>query len=796
MLRNILTIFFRLLWQQKAASLLNLAGLALGLAGSLILLLFVRHEWQFDRFHEHGHRIYRVLFQRSSGDATERLATTMPALAPALASEVAGVERAVRLRRVERRLIWQHAGRQFYREAGLYADTGFFDLFSFTLLHGDPAAALASPYNLVITAGLAQKLFGDTEVVGRLLDDAASGKSYLITGVLGPIPPASHLQFDYLLAYATLQSEGQLADWQHTDVLTYLRLRDGAAATGVQAGLQPLLDKYLGSLARDQSLHLQALHDIHLRSSHLASDLAVRGNAATVGLFAVTAVLVLLIASMNFVNLATARSVRRAREVGMRKVVGAYRSQLLWQFLVEALLFSAAAVGLAVGLVELLLPRFNAFMATRLQLDLFGDPLALPALFAIAAVVALLAGLYPALFLSGYQPATVLKGTLVPGAGPQRLRRLLVLLQFAVSLLFIIGAATIHAQLAFLRERDPGFALHDLALLPLGRDFAGPIQPFLHQLRQQPHILQATISSQVPGEELVLIPVNAEPGDGRTGTGRRPLLAPVAVDEHFLATYGIDLIAGRNFSREFAADASQRAGSFIVSRTAANRCGWDEPLQKQLSFAGRSGKVIGVIDDVQFVDQRQPPAPLLLYFDPGGGSTITLRFDTERTADAIAASRQAWQPFFPALPFDFEFLDVVYNRQFRNDERLGVLYGTFALLAIAIAALGLLGMAGHTAAQRTREIGVRKLLGASTPGIIWLLTRDVTRWVLWANLLAWPLAHWLLRGWLQQFAHRIAMPYGLFGAASLALLLLAALAVALRAYRAAQAKPAALFRTL
>jgi putative ABC transport system permease protein len=784
MLKNYLKIALRNLLRQKALSFINLAGLATGMACSILILLWVQEELSYDRFHAHADSIYRITTDMG-GHETAR--SSVP-LAGALKAELPAVKNAVRLRPLNSRsLLFEVGERKFEEERVIFADSTFFQVFSFRLLRGDPKTALVRPDGLLLTERMAQKYFGTADVLGKTIR-MGNQTDFEVTGVLQEVPTNSHLQFDFLLPVSFLATtDFNLINniWTNYPYFTYLQLDENVASS---PALVAEVEKQMNGIFRRNepgnktAFSLQPLTKIHLHSK-LNSDVEGNGNIQYVRIFAVAAVFILLVACINFMNLATARSARRAKEVGLRKVIGAHRGQLMGQFLGESLLISFLALELAVILVEAVLPAFNDLSGKALSVS-FTDGKLFLGLLLIALVTGLLSGSYPALFLSAFQPVRVLKGGVTKvGSGSVFFRNGLVVVQFVVSIVLIVGTAVVYKQLRFIQSQNLGYDQENLLYLPLRGEIYENIDAFRAELERHPSTGYYSFISDLPTNIS-----NATTGVHWEGKDPEyhPNFYPMAVDEHFMEVFKTQLLAGRGFAREFRDDTV----SWVLNEKALEVIGLkaDEAVGKPFRFWDWQGTIVGVVKDFNFKPIHQPVEPMVLRLNSGWGYLV-VRTKPGQLNAAIADLGQIWQKLNPAYPFAYDFLDQDLSRLYRAEERMSTIFNAFALLAIFISCLGLYGLAAFTAEQRTKEISIRKVLGASVANIMGLLSKDFVKLVLIAIVIATPLAWYGMSQWLEDFAYRIDLEWWLFGVAGLMALLIALLTVSFQSVKAALMNP-------
>lgn len=794
MLQNYLKIALRNLLHHKGYSTINLIGLAVGIACCLIIGLFVWDELQFDRFHSKAHRLHRlnkIVTPQSGG--TERHAITSGMMGPTLAKTYPEVEQSVRL------LPWFSEVLMTVDETTLkvpdvvIADANFFEVFDFGLVQGDARTALVEPLSLVLSASTAKRFFGETNPIGRTVLGFRN-ELYTVTGVVEDTPEHSHLQYQALISWSsTVPGVGPLDmswlnNWRTQVNFTYLLLQKGADAAAFESKLPAFMQKFMPERSGQYQLYLQPFDEIYLNSADVRYTYNTRvGNRTYVYLFSGIAALILFIACINFINLSTAQATRRAREVGMRKVLGSQRRQLVAQFLGESLLFSFLALLVALVLAELLLPYVNALAEKHLQLDFSGQPFLLLVLIGGAGLVGLAAGSYPAFVLSAFRPPQTLKnapmfrGERGSGLG----RKVLVTAQFASSMILIVGTLVVFRQMQFVSNKNLGFEKEHLLVLPIGNtEISGQFQAFKNELLQHPGILHAAGSNSFPGESAMSFSIRPEgvPEDEQW------IVHAIRVDDYdFLDTYGMDMAAGRYFSPEFRTDASH---GVVINEALAQSLGWEDPVGKRLDIEGEleDGRVIGVVRDFHMRSLHHEIEPLLLYFAPRH-ENLTLRISGVDIAGTLGFIQDKWQAFDARYPFEYHFLDRKLDQLYRSETRLLQIFGAFAALAIFIACLGLLGLAAFTARQRTKEIGIRKVLGATVANLVALLSKDFVKLVLLANLIAWPVAWYAMNQWLQNFTYRVEMSWWVFGLAGGLALMIALVTVSTQAMWAALTNP-------
>ena len=799
MLKNYLKVTLRNIGKHKAYSLINISGLAIGMAACVLILLYVQDEISFDTYHEKGANIYRVILDAAVMDQTIETTNTSAPMARVLVEEYPEVLDAIRFNEAGRVLI-SYEDQKFYEERFYWADSTVFDIFTFPLVQGNPKTALTKPNTVVISEDMARKYFGDDDPLGQILRYNNRG-DYEITGVLQNIPHNSHFGFDFLGSFITLPRATSPV-WVSNSFYTYLLLQEGYNPSNLEAKFPELVRKYVApqiEQAIGQSydaaveaglrwgFYLENLGDIYLHSS--ASDQIERtGDIRYVYILSAIALIILLIACINFMNLATARSSNRAREVGLRKVMGSERSQLIWQFLGEAVLMAVIALVLAVILIWLVLPAFNNIADKVLVLE----ATTVVSMIGFALVVGLGSGIYPAFVLSGFQPVVVLKGTFSSGAKRSWMRSILVVTQFAISIALLVGTGIVFQQLNFMQNKDLGFEQEQVVILPLETQEAQrSFEAFRSELIRHTGVVNAAASTGLPGH------IHNNTAFRQEGARDEDvfLAAQLSATYDYIETLGIEMVAGRDFSREFSADSA----TVIVNEAAVVQMGWDpeETIGKMLTMVGSGddgdpdfvAQIIGVMKDFHFVSLHEEIYPMVVTFGQNNGFYLPVRIRAENVPETLSFLQEKWQAFEPAHPYRYYFLDEDFGRFYEQEERLSQIYGYFTVLAIFIACLGLFGLASFVTEQRTKEIGVRKVMGASVPGVVVMLSKEFTRLVLVATVIAFPVAYFVMDRWLQDFAYKIDLGAGVFVLSGLLALVVAWLTVSYQSIKAAVANP-------
>jgi len=780
MLKNYLKVALRSLHRQKGYAALNVVGLSVGLACAFFILLWITHEVRYDRFHENGDDLYRVMRHAEFGGKTQTWAAVPTPLAEVLEADYPEVEHATLLSWPVRPLLAR--GDAIYRGEGYYAGPAFFETFSFSLLAGDPATALDDPASMVISETLAAKIFGPDwtadEVLGQTLT-VEHRKDFRITGISAAVAEPTVFQFDFILPVEDYTARNEWTEhWYNAGLEIYAELAEGTSAAAFDAKIADVIKEH--NDAANATPFLQPVADMRLWGLYEDGAL-VGGRIEYVRILGVVAVFLLLIAAINFMNLATARSAQRAKEIGVRKALGAGKSSLVRQFLVETIVLALAAFALALSLVAVLLPAFNDLVRSDLAL---GDlPLSYYLIgVGLAVVTGLFAGSYPALYLSSFSPVAVLRGTFRQSLGEARFREGLVVFQFALSTLLIVGTLTVYLQMDYVRDKNLGLDRANVVSMTLEGPARDQFESFRQELMSRPGIASVTASNQNPlnvGNSTTNPAWTGKPEDDNT------LFYVINTRHDFVETMGMELVAGRTFSRDFVSDSA----NVIINERAAEAMGMANPVGQDLALWGREGQIVGVVKDFHIRSLYTPIEPTILRLEAEYSDFLYVRTAAGETAAALASLEDVYGQFNPGYPFETEFLDDEYEQMYRGELVVGTLANIFAAVAIFIACLGLFGLAAYTAERRRKEIGVRKVLGASVGGVVTLLSRDFVRLVLIGFVLAAPLAWWVMDRWLDSFAYRVDLGWGVFLVAGGAALAIALATVSGQALRAATTDP-------
>ncbi len=796
MVKNYLLAVWRNFRRNRLFTFINIAGLAIGITACLLIAQYAAYELSYDRFWVEPERVFRVHLDRyDKGALSTRWAAGCLGIGPDLKANFPEVESYVRL--TESTALLAHGDTYFSELSVFYASEDFFKVFGYPLMEGSDTAALRGPNRMVISKSLGRKYFGDENPIGKTLRNRGR-TDYLITGVYEDFPEHSHLKIDALLSFATYAKligrtdETAMTEWQWDGFLTYVRLRSSTAAHDLEAKLPPFVVSKVGEELKqynaDMKFYFMPLTNIHLDSNFIG-EFKPNGDRETVYFLSVVAVLVLLIAWINYINLTTARSVDRAREVGVRKVMGSQRAQLMQQFLTESLVMNMTAVLLAAVLFVVVSPWYAGFAGRNLGTFLFED-----LSFWFVALIILLAGaglsgLYPAFVLSSYRPVEVLKGKFRNSSQGNFFRKSMVVLQFAASLILVIGTFTVYRQLSFMRDQDLGLTIDQTVIIrsPLVIDstYQSRFTVLKNRVAQLPEVASISASSVVPGQG----------GDNAGGIRRlnqtdeeQNQYRFMYVDADYIAAYGMNMVAGRMFSAEIPGEDR----NVIFNESGIRLLGFAKPedaLQESIFFWGDTLRIVGVLKDFHHESVKKAYEPFILRYTQAPQGAYSVKVSSSNIKQSMRQMEDIWKEVFPGNPFNYHFLDDFFNKQYHADQQFGKVFTLFSLLATFIACLGLFGLSSLTAIQRTKEIGVRKVLGASVPGILVLMSKDYLYLLVLAITAATPLAWWIMTGWLEGFATRITLSWVFFTIPSLLVIVIALLTAGIHTLRAANADP-------
>lgn len=809
MLRHYLKITLRSLLKHKRTAFINLFGLTLGLTCCLLILAYVLHETSYDRFHAKADRTYRITrdFLNKEGVATFRLSAVAPPIPPLLKNDFPEIENQTVLLSNGATFL-KYKDKLFMESRGFYADEQLFDVFDIRVLSGNPRKALTEPFSIMLEAKMAEKLFGKTEPLNRVvrLDSRFDCK---VTGTYQGLPANAHMHPSVLISFSTLRDSAVYGErelrtnWGNNSFLTYVVLPPGYPGSKLEAQLPAFINRHHPMPSGSENLkastfttlHAEPLTDIHLRS-HRDDNVEPPGDITRVYVFSVIALVILLIACINYMNLSTARATLRAKEIGVRKVIGAQRTELLAQFLGESVLLTCLALVLAMGATVLALPWLGRLAGLELSITSLLRPEVLLPLPLVPLVVGVLSGLYPALFLSSFRPNLILKGFFKAGAASLSFRQALVVTQFAISIILIICTGVVFQQLSFIQQKSLGFDKDQIVILPYQSTLSPGYEAFRNQLLRNPSIKDLGRSSRIPSGRLLDDRGASVYVDNKAQATQTPIKF-VTIDLNFIPTYGIGMAVGRSFSRDFPTDTS----AYVLNEAAIRMIGWPSPQEavgKVMAYGGVKGRIIGVTKDFHFESLHQPITPMIFLLPPPRAEyfgNLSLKLAGADVAGTLAYAESAWKRAYPESPFTYTFLDENFQNLYQAEQRQGFVFTLFACIAVFVACLGLLGLTAFAITQRVKEIGIRKVLGASVASIAGLLSQDFLRLVVVASLIAFPVAWYAMHRWLEDFAYRIAIPWWVFLLSAGVTVLIALLTVASQTISVATANPVKSLRT-
>jgi putative ABC transport system permease protein len=801
MLINHIKTAFRSLSKHKGYTFINILGLAIGMAACLLIVLYVNHELSYDSFNEDAERIYRICFSGNLGGRDFDLCMAPAPMANVVLETYPEIEAAVRFHS-QGSFIVQYGNNSFKEDRIIFADASFFDVFSIPLLKGDFQTALNEPHTLVLSRKTAEKYFRDEDPIGKTLN-LDNRTDFKVTGVFEDIPDNSHFHYDILLSMESHEdSNNQI--WLSMDYPTYIRLREGAEYKILDDKLDELIQKYAipqmsafmgtsndkpaGDVRIVAEYFLQPLRSIHLHSD-LLGELEPTSDAKYVYIFSAIALFIIVIAAINFMNLSTARSAGRAKEVGIRRVLGSFRKQLINQFLTESMLLSMISMIGALILVRFTLSFFNRLSGKALGMEHLGQSSMIFIVLAITIIAGFLAGGYPAFLISGFRPVNVLKGRVRTGVKAGWFRSGLVVFQFTASAILIIGTLIVYNQLHFIQNKKLGFDKEQVVILNDTYLLGKQAETFKDSVLDYPEIVSGTVTDYLPIAPSSRNTTGVFP-DGDKESRKASPMQNWIVDHDYIQTMGMNIVDGRDFSKEYSTDAE----AAVINQAMARHFGWELPLEHTVgrgtSIQGgfEIYRVIGVVEDFHYDSLRENIGPLMMFLGRSTGS-MSFRIKTDDIAKTIGLLEKEWREFLPNAPFSYTFMDEGFSAMYQSEQRVGKIFGMFATLAVFIGCLGLFGLAAFTAEQRTKEIGIRKVLGATAPGIIRLLMKEFIILVAIANVIAWPVAYFVMNRWLRDFAYRISIGAWIFIAAGILTLFISTMTVIYQATKAALMNP-------
>jgi putative ABC transport system permease protein len=800
MFRNYLVTAFRNFLRHRSFTLLNVTGLTLGMIASVLILQYVKYERSYDAFHRQANDIYRVQYnQWQNGKLRFECAAAVPAVGPALKNNFPEVKRFTRLFPVSGVMAYDSPGRgqiAFQEEKMQLADSSVFAIFDFKLLQGDPVHSLAGSNKTVISQRAAKKYFAAEDPIGKIIRMDGQ-ENYEVTGIFEDVPENSHIKFDFLLSYQTLDNKtrnGSQTSWGWYDFNTYVLLEPGTDVAALQTKWDNYLERERGEEWKKnnnkQEFLLQPLLGIHLHANLLQeSEPDERGDSDSVYALTFIALFILVIAWINYINLATARSLDRANEVGVRKVMGAQKQQLIYQFLAESMMLNLVATIVALAVVRAVWPFFAALSGRDIPLTFIAESSFWWLVGGLFIVGTVLSGFYPAIILSSFKPVAVLKGKVLRAAHGNMLRKSLVVFQFAASVVLISGSIVVYQQLSFMRHQDLGVDIHRTLVLraPRATDslYQQRMESFKAEALRLPGVNSMSASSNIPGDEIFWAS-----GIKRLTGGPESIISgyTVGIDHDYIPAFGLKLVAGRNFDHEHTNDNK----NIILNRAMVEALDFESPAAAigETVIQRDTFQIVGVLEDYHQMSLKEAVTPLVFRFTPDFANFYAFKVDESNYSNVLAGLEKPWKEIFPGNPIDYFFLDQYFNRQYESDRLFSQTFTLFTVLAIFIACLGLFGLASFMTVQRTKEIGVRKVLGSSVTDVVFLLSRGFVQLVLVANLLAWPLAWYIMDQWLSGFPYHIDINPLLFVVAGGVVVLIAFLSVSLQTIRAARANPA------
>ena len=810
MLKNYLKIAFRNLAKYKVISFINLFGLTVGLTCCLLILTYILHEESYDKYNSKANRIWRVTrsFNNPDGIVSLHLGAVSPPFGPLLLNDFPDLQKMTRLLLNGTSPI-RYEEKLFNEDNIFFADNNLFSVFDVNIIKGDRTNALTDPFTVVMTEEVAKKYFGNADPINKVIR-LDNRYNFRVSAIIAPVPENSHFHPDFMLSFNTLKDsaiygeKGLATNWGNNSFFTYFLLPENYPAKSLEARFPAFLDRHManpngyGAGSKPSNLtkiYLQPLTDIHLHG-HTDEEIESNGDSSRITVFGAIALFILLIACINYMNLSTARSALRAKEIGIRKVSGAQRHEIIAQFLSESILISWLAIILAAALTLLTLPWINGLTGLHLSAQILLHWNILVPLILTPFVIGLLSGLYPALFLSSFQPVKVLKGLFKAGGNTVNFRKVLVVMQFAISIVLLISTAIVFQQLRFMQNASLGFDKEHILTLGYNNGLDKTFESFRDALQQDPHVLAATRSSRIPSGRLL----DEQGAQTESGDSLRPVSADikyVAVDHDFVKTYGIPIVAGRDFSRNYATDST----GYLLNAAATKVLGLKTPqdmVGRNFAYGGVKGKVIGIMGNFNFEDMHQAILPIIFVIPPANQNQfgrISIKIAGADINTTMAHIEKTWKRYLPEVPFESTFLDERFQKLYKAEQQQGSLFTAFAGIAIFIACLGLLGLSAFSISQRIKEIGVRKVLGASTGSIVTLLSTDFLRLVAIAALIAFPIAWYTMHNWLRDFAYRISIEWWVFLVAGILAAAVALITIGFQAIRAALANPVKALRS-
>jgi len=786
--------FFRGLWRNKFHSLINIFGLAIGIASCLLILSYVYHEVNYDKHHDNADDLYRVYFKGQMGGNYLEAATTGGLMGRILFDELPEVTNHTRLLHFPRSVLVSYEDKNFYQEHIIYADSTFFDLFTYKFLRGDPQTALAEPRSIVLTHKAAKKYFGDEDPIGKMLK-WNNDKSYQVVGIIEDSKNSSHINFEMLISHVTLYDHPVYS--RYIDELfsfmtfNYVELEPGTEISEMNEKIAGIIEKYMGDDMREIGAELayfiQPVQNIHLES-HLTHELEDNGNKSSVYIFSAIAVLILVIACINFVNLSTAKATTRAKEVGLRKVLGANKQALFQQFMGETLIVTLISMAIALVVIDLLVPLIRKLTSGPFEIMIFEHWYFIPILIGFILIVTLIAGFYPAIYISSYNPIKVIKGNFARGSGKPIFRNVMVTLQFIITIFLIACTLVIFKQMDFTRKKELGVNIDNMIVAPMrSRQMFESFSSQKAELMQVSGVEEITAFSAYVG--------NFQQRRGYYAEGELSdnmwMIRNIQVDYNWMDVFDIDVVEGRDFSPTVKADSA----AIIVNKALVKEVGWLDPIGKTISLPGPNltdgpqFKVIGVTDDFNYASLHETVKPLIIHIDPDRVRYLGIKYDPSASSAVLARLTEKWEELNPGYPFDYFFLQDKFKQLYYSEKQMAGVFSNFTYLAIIIACLGLFGLVSFITEKRTKEIGIRKVLGSSVNDIIMLFNKNFFILVIIASAISIPLAWYAMNRWLQNFAYHTKIDWWIFVVSILAAIAISVITVTIQTYKSASKNP-------
>jgi putative ABC transport system permease protein len=809
MIRNYLKIAWRNLTKYKFISFINLFGLTVGLTCCFLILTYILHEVSYDKFQPNADRVYRVtrtFINPQTGTVSLKLSTISPPFKIYLQNDFKEIEDITSTLSNGPTPV-KYDDKMFTEQSVYFADDHFFNFFKADVMEGNAKTALSEPFSVMMTDEIAKKYFGNDDPMNKVIKmNFGTYSNYKVTGIYKPLPSNTHFHPDMMVSFPTLKDstvygeQNLRTNWGNNSFFTYIRLPKGYNPQKLIAQFPAFLDRNMRGQytqinpSKGTSLDLQKLTDIHLRS-HTDYEAEQNGDIKRVWIFSAIALFILLIACINYMNLSTARSTLRAREIGIRKVAGAHRREIITQFLSESVLVSWIASLFAFGITVLVLPGLSKLSGQQLDVNILLQWKVIVPILVVPFIVGIVSGIYPAFFMSSFQPVKVLKGFLKVGSGNISFREVLVTLQFAISIILIIATAIVFSQMRYMQNKALGFDREHIITIPYANELAPKFEAFRSDLLKSNNIKNVARSSRIPTGRL-LDAMGAKVTSGDTLAPIPTDIKFVTADYDFIPTYGVKILAGRGFSREFGEDTS----SFLINEAAANVLDFkniNDAVGNNFGYGNLNGKIVGVFNDFHFESMHQKIVPLVM-FKPKNNTfygRISVKISGGNISAALGKIESTWKKFLPETPYQYTFLDENFEKLYNAEQKQKTLLTIFACLAIFIACLGLFGLSAFAITQRIKEIGIRKVLGASTSAIVSLLSKDFLKLVFVSAIIAFPVAWYFMNKWLEDFAYRISMPVGIFFIAAIVAAIIALITISLQAIRAALTNPVKNLRT-